>query len=192
MKNKWKISFIVLLGANMLIIISLIILMTIPANDKAKPQPKLQRGEYVSFGIQSNKEDLNKLINYYLKNEAKGSPVNYEVNLGNEVELNGTLPFFSEELNMKLTFEPEAQKNGDLILRQKSISIGSLHLPVAYVLKFISDNYKLPPGVDIRPSSNLIYINMQNLKLKSNVKVKVNKFVLKKNDISFTLLVPVK
>ncbi|HEY2421371.1 MAG TPA: YpmS family protein, partial [Neobacillus sp.] len=89
-------------------------------------------------------------------------------------------------------FEPEALSNGDLVLKQKSISIGSLNLPVSYVMKFISDNYKIPKGVDIRPNDKLVYVNMQQLKLKSDIKIKVNKFDLKKNDIVFTLVVPVK
>lgn len=192
MKNKWKIGFLVLLGLNLLIILSLFIFLKSPENEIKKPKLNVQDGDYVSFKIQSNKEDLNKLINNYLKKEAKGAHVDYQVNLGNEVELYGTLPFFSEQLNMKLTFEPEALNNGDLILRQKSISIGGFHLPVEYVLKFISENYKLPDGVEIKPSNKLIYVNMQSIKLKSNIKVKVNKFDLKKNNIVFTLLVPVK
>ncbi|MDQ7864240.1 hypothetical protein RCO48_33575 [Peribacillus frigoritolerans] len=32
--------------------------------------------------------------------------------------------FFNREVEMKLTFEPIAQKNGDLILKQKSIAVG--------------------------------------------------------------------
>ena len=92
----------------------------------------------------------------------------------------GTLPFFSQELDLKLTFEPEALENGDLVLKQKSISVGSLHLPVSYVLKFIKENYKLPKGVDIQPNEKLIYVNMQQLKLKSDVEIKANRFDLQK------------
>ncbi len=150
-----------------------------------------QQGDSVSFKVNSNKNDLNMLINHYLKKEVADSPIDYRVLLGDEVELYGTFPFFSEKLNMKLTFEPEALSNGDLVLKQRSISIGSLHLPVSYVLKFISENYKLPSGVDIRPNDQLVYINMNQLKIKSGIKVKVNKFDLKKDDIAFTLLVPV-
>lgn len=164
----------------------------VPSSSTENSKWKGRVGEQVSFHVKTNKQDLNKLINYYLKEEAADSPIGYRVILGDEVELYGTLPFFSQELNMKLTFEPEALKNGDLVLKQKSMSIGSLHLPISYVLKFISENYKLPMGVDIRQNDNLIYINMQQLKLKSDIKIKANKFDLKKDDIAFTILVPVK
>jgi uncharacterized protein YpmS len=192
MKNKWKKGFFLLLGIDLLIAVIVISLILIPANEKKKNNLPTSNKDAVSFYIKSNKNDLNQLINHYLKKEAADTPIDYQVHLGNEVELYGEIPFFSEKLNMKLTFEPKALENGDLLLKQKSIALGSLHLPVSNVLTFIRENYQLPAGVDIRPRDKLVYINMQNLKLKSDTKVKVNKFDLQKDDIAFTLLVPVK
>lgn len=192
MKNKWKKGFFLLLGIDLLIAVLVISLILIPANEKKKNNLPTSNKDAVSFYIKSNKNDLNQLINHYLKKEAADTPIDYQVHLGNEVELYGEIPFFSEKLNMKLTFEPKALENGDLLLKQKSIALGSLHLPVSNVLTFIRENYQLPAGVDIRPRDKLVYINMQNLKLKSDTKVKVNKFDLQKDDIAFTLLVPVK
>lgn len=192
MKNKWKKGFLLLLGIDLVIVVILSLLILIPGTSKDNNKPIPLKGDSVSFHVKSNKNDLNMLINHYLKEEAADSPIDYRVILGDEVELYGTLPFFSQKINMKVTFEPEALSNGDLVLRQKSISIGSLHLPVSYVMKFISENYKIPRGVDIRPNDKLVYVNMQQLKLKSDIRIKVNKFDLKKDDIAFTLIVPVK
>ncbi|MGG3561442.1 YpmS family protein [Neobacillus rhizosphaerae] len=192
MKNKWKIGFLLLLGINLLVAFIMLTLIMMPSSNKESSKQKDLKEDHVSFHVKSNKNDLNRLINHYLKEEAADSPIEYQVVLGDEVELYGTIPFFSEELNMKLTFVPEALKNGDLVLKQKSMAIGRLHLPIAYVLSFISDNYKLPRGVDIRPDDHLVYVHMQQLKLKSDLKIKANKFDLKKDDIAFTILVPVK
>lgn len=192
MKNKWKLGFLLLLGINLLVVIIMIALIMMPASNKESMKQRNPSGDHVSFHVKSNKYDLNKLINHYLKEEAADSPIDYQVVLGEEVELYGTLPIFSEELNLKLTFVPEALKNGDLVLKQKTMSIGRLHLPISYVLSFISDNYKLPKGVDIRPDDHLVYVHMQQLKLKSDLKIKADKFDLKKDDIAFTILVPVK
>ncbi|WP_040208577.1 YpmS family protein [Neobacillus jeddahensis] len=192
MKNKWKIGFLVLLGINLLIAIILLSLALAPMDEKEISKKNVSTDDYVSFHVNSNKYDLNRLINHYLKEEAKDSPIDYRVVLGDEVELYGTLPFFSEKLNLKLTFEPQAEKNGDLVLKQKTMSVGKLHLPISYVLNYISDNYKLPSGVDIRPNDQLVYVHMQQLKLKSDLKIKADKFDLKKDDIAITILVPVK
>ena len=192
MKNKWKLGFLILLGINLLIVVILLSLVTAPIKENEPVKTNISREDYVSFHVKSNKYDLNRLINHYLKDEAADSPIDYRVLLGDEVELYGTLPFFSEKLKLKLTFEPTAQKNGDLILKQKSMAVGQLHLPISYVLNFIRENYKLPKGVDIRPNDHLVYIHMQQLKLKSDLKISVDKFNLKKDDIAFTILVPVK
>lgn len=191
-KDKWKIGFLVLLGANVLFaIIFLSMIFFTPADQEFKI-PKEQAGDYVSFHVKSNKYDLNRLINHYLQEETADSAIKYRVLLGDEVELYGKLRVFSEEINMKLTFEPEALKNGDLVLKQKTMSIGKMPLPISYVLKFISQNYKIPKGVEIRPNDKEIYVHMQKLKLKSDMKIKAEQFDLKKNDIGFTILVPVK
>jgi uncharacterized protein YpmS len=192
MKNKWKIGFLLLLGINLLIAIVMLSLVMFPSVGPQTSKVESPRGEHVSFYVKSNKNDLNKLINHYIKEEAADSPIDYRVLLGEEVELYGTLPFFSDELNMKLTFEPKALGNGDLVLQQKSMTIGRLHLPISYVLNFIGKNYKIPKGVDIRPKDQLIYIHMQQLKQKSDIKIKADQFDLKKDDIAFTILVPVK
>jgi uncharacterized protein YpmS len=192
MKNNWKNGFFLLLGIDVVISILIITLIMTPSTERKQSKLTNVNKDTVSFYIKSNKHDLNLLINHYLRKEAAGTPIEYQIHLRNEVELYGIIPFFSEKLNMKLTFVPKALKNGDLELKQKSISIGNLHLPVANVLQFIRENYKLPTGVDIQPNNKLVYINMQQLKLKSDTKVKVNKFNLTKDDIAFTLLVPVK
>ena len=191
MINKWKRGFFLLLGLNGLIVIFLLSLILIPAAEKGKIQQGVPNNNSVSFEVTSNKADLNRLINQYITKEAADSPIEYSVRLQDEVELYGTIPFFSQEIDLKLTFEPEALENGDLVLKQRSISLGSLHLPVSYVLKYINENYKLPRGVDIQPNDKLVYVNMQQLKLKSDVKIKAKKFDLIKDDIAFTILVPV-
>src|SRR5581483_1084838 len=106
MKNKWKLGFFVLLGIDLLIVITIMFLVLTPAKKQDLSNKKESAGDYyVPFHVQSNKEDLNTLIHYYLNKQAGNTPVNYEVRLGNDVELAGKIPVFSEELNMMLTFE---------------------------------------------------------------------------------------
>ncbi|WP_059170798.1 YpmS family protein [Bacillus sp. FJAT-27445] len=192
MKNRWKTAFFVLLGFVLAAIVGIAILAMVPPDGMKKEQAEINDGEMVGFVIRTNRDDVNKLVNHYLEKEVADTPVDYKVQVNDEVELYGTVPFFSQALNMKLTFVPEAQENGDLLLKQKSISVGQLRLPVPYVLDFIRKSYKLPRGVEIRPDDREIHVHMQQLKLKSDTKIKANTFDLEKDDISFTLLVPVK
>jgi uncharacterized protein YpmS len=191
MKNRWKIGFFILLGIIVAAILFLWILAVSPAEEsKIEPAKESAYSDDVAFQVSTNKRDLNRVINHYIEEEGKNSKIDYQVLLTDEVELYGTLPLFSQELELRLTFEPQALKNGDLILNQREISVGKLRLPVSTVLKFVSDSYDLPEAVNIQPEEERVYVSMQRLKLKSEIKVRVNEFDLKKDNIKFTLLVP--
>ncbi|OCA90834.1 hypothetical protein A8F94_02875 [Bacillus sp. FJAT-27225] len=190
MKNRWKTAFFVLLGLVLITVVGLLVMAILPG-EKPKPSEKIDESGHVGFLIRTNKEDVNKLVNYYLEKEVGNAPIDYKVQVEDEVALYGSVPFFSQELDMKMAFEPEALKNGDLLLNQTTLQVGRLKLPVPYVLDYIRKNYKLPAGVEILPNDESIYIHMKELKLKSDAKLKANTFDLKKDDISFTLLVPV-
>ncbi|MCM3682397.1 YpmS family protein [Mesobacillus subterraneus] len=191
MKNRWKIGFFILLGIIVAAILFLWILAVSPAEEsKIEPAKKSADSDDVAFQVSTNKRDLNRVINHYIEEEGKKSSIDYQVLLTDEVELYGTLPLFSQELELRLTFEPQALKNGDLILNQREISVGKLRLPVSTVLKFVSDSYDLPEAVNIQPEEERVYVSMQRLKLKSDIKVRVNEFDLKKDNIKITLLVP--
>ncbi|MDZ5473116.1 YpmS family protein [Bacillus sp. 31A1R] len=189
MKMYWKRLFFILLGINIAVLAVLAFLLYVPADEDLDLQD-YDDEQLVKFNIQSNKKDLNKLINHYIETEGPKSPFKYNVLLTDEVELYGTIKVFTQDIEMKLTFEPEALPNGDLLLKQKSISIGQLQLPVSYVLKFIRDKYDFPRWVIIQPNDEMIYVSLQKMKLKSDIKVKVDEFNLKSDLIKFTLMVP--
>ncbi|WP_210365074.1 YpmS family protein [Bacillus sp. REN3] len=191
MKNYWKVGFFILLGLVAAGIIGIFVLAAAPVDDsKLQKSKKASIADDVAFEVKTNKRDLNRVINHYLEEEAKGSNMDYDVLLTDEVELYGTMPFFSDELELKLAFEPEALENGDMVLKQRSISVGRLRLPVSTVLKFVQKGYNLPDAVNIQPEEELVYITMDNLKLKSDIKVRVNQVDLKKDNIRFTIYAP--
>lgn len=193
MKNRWKLAFFFLLGFVGVFILTLLILAGTPVEQPETEQnnAEVTKDQHVSFLVRTNKADLNKLINHYLVEEGFTGPMEYQVFVKDNVELYGTFPVFGQNLEMLLTFEPQALENGDLLLKQKSISIGSLNLPVAYVMKVIQQNYKLPNWVEIQPNNESVYVSLQEMELKSDIKVRANSFDLQRDDISFTLWVPV-
>lgn len=190
MNKKWKKLFFLLLAINFIMVLSIVVLVNMPIKEIAVPDIENENNQDVRFQVQTNKADLNKIINHYIEEEGMKSPIDYQVILQDEVELFGTVKVFTQDIEMKLTFEPESLENGDLILQQKSISIGQINLPVPFVLKFVRDQYDFPDWVSIQPNDELIYVSLQNMKLKSDIKVKVNKFDLKNDDLLFTLMVP--
>lgn len=191
MKNKWKVGFFVLLGMIILGFVIIVSMIFMPVKDDALPDNNKNTNQQVGFNVETNKKDLNLIIEHYIEEEGMKGPVDYDVQLKDDVELLGSVPVFTSDLDFKLSFEPKALDNGDILLKQKSISVGSLNLPVNYVLKVIRDSYNFPDWVKIQPNEELIYVSLQDMKLKSDVKVRANEFDLKEDNISFRLLVPV-
>jgi len=189
-QKKWKLAFLILLAVNLVIFIGLTILIFLPSS----------KGNHISntktntvgLDVTTNKEDLTKIINYYIEKEGLDGPVHYEINLSNEVELYGYLPVFGQDLDLKLTFEPEALENGNLLLRQKAISIGKLPLPVSYVMKFIQQQYKLPGWVEINPDDETVYMYLTEMEIANGLSVRMQEFNLVEDKIKFSLILPAK
>lgn len=192
MKNHWKRWFLLILGLNIAIILSLLILLFLPTESNKLGKQKAEEETLVSFPVKTNKEDLNKIINHYIQEESSKGAIAYEVYLEDDVELHGTMPFFGEDIGLKLTFEPQALNNGDLLLKQKSISIGRLHLPVSYVMRFIANQYKMPDWVIIQPKEETVYVALSKMKLKNDWQIKVNTFDLINDEIELTFGIPTK
>ncbi|MFE7062290.1 YpmS family protein [Sutcliffiella sp. NPDC057660] len=188
----WKVAFFSLLIINILVAGLAIVLVLLPkhSNLLRLSQEEADDRQRVSFNIRSDKEDLNKLVEYYLEKETK-RPLNYEVRLTDRVELRGEMTVFERDIPLTMTFIPQVQENGDVNLKQDSMSIGRLQVPVSMVLKYVGDNYPLPSWVSILPDEQSIYVSLQELELRSDAKVEFTKFDLEKDDIEFKLLVPV-
>ncbi|MDF0725715.1 YpmS family protein [Cytobacillus sp. S13-E01] len=190
--KKWKLSFWGLVAVNIIIISVLLIAVFMP---ERKPDSIDSENQIPSSGVEldvfTNKIELTRLINSFLKKESKNQPLEYQVLLDKDVLLIGTIKAFNKEIDLELRFVPVATPNGDLLLEQKSISLGQLSIPVSFVLTYIKEKYALPEWVAINPKDNTVYVSLTNMKLGSDVQVKVNTFDLENDDISFKLVVPV-
>ncbi|MBU5343808.1 YpmS family protein [Caldifermentibacillus hisashii] len=189
-KFTWKTAFFTLLNINIVIIVFLSTMVFLPAGgDSLTGENGVSKKSQASLTVTANKQDLNILINDFIEKENADSPIDYKVYLNDEVELYGTLPVFDQNVEMKLTLEPKALENGDLILSQNTIHIGKLQLPSRYVMNFIKNNYHFPKWVEIFPNEKIIYIHLTDIKLKNQLHIHANTFDLKNDDISFSLLV---
>ncbi|WP_108671219.1 YpmS family protein [Peribacillus acanthi] len=190
-RNNWKTAFYILFGINALLLIILLAFVLMPVQDKEVEEYGKEHAN-VKFQVNTNKRDLTTLINSYLKKEGLTGPINYHIFLQDEVEFYGSLPAFGKEIQLKMTFEPIPLENGDLILKQKTMELGKVSLPVGYIMNFLQKKYKTPNWVSIDPKDEQIYVALQKLTLKSDAKVKVKEFDLKEDRISFDLLIPTK
>lgn len=185
MMTKWKVLFLSLATVNFIGLILLIYLVMSPATTIQQQSPLATSSDGVELKIQTNKEDLNQIISQYIRNTQGTS--HYKVFLKDEIYLQGMIKAFNSNLDLTLTFEPEIQKNGDLLLRQKGIFLGRLQLPASFVLNYIQNNYSLPEWITIHPDKKVIYLALQNVELGNFLHIKMKTFDLKNDQIEFSL-----
>lgn len=189
-KLTWKKAFFSLFIVNLLILIGIIAMIFLPTGEKSKIEQNLSsKNSESSLLIEAKKDDLNKLINQFIEKENTDGTIDYKVLLTDQVELYGTLPIFDQDVEMKLTFDPKALDNGDIILTQNTASIGKVQLPTRYILNFIKKQYHFPKWVEIFPNEKMIYIHLTEVPLKDQFHLQANNFDLKDDDISFSLIV---
>ncbi|WP_071459876.1 YpmS family protein [Bacillus massilinigeriensis] len=191
--NKWKLAFFALLGALVIGAGILVTMILAPVEDgKEISRSGNGKSDTVKLHVRTNKDDLNRVISHYLAEESEKGSVDYQVNLNEDVEFYGTIPLFKERARIKATFEPSTMDNGDIVLRQKSLSVGNLHLPVSYMLRLLHRNGQLPKFVHIQPDEETIYVSLKEIELKRGAGIRAEKFDLKEDNIAFTLLLPAK
>ncbi len=129
-KNTWKRLFFWLCGANALIFLFIAALLFWPVPETDTPEPEKEDSSRSSeFVVRTTKQNLNELVNAYIDKLLEESSHHYRVTLDDDVKLVGELPVFSSSVPVSVHLEPFVQENGDVILKQKSISVGQLQLP---------------------------------------------------------------
>jgi uncharacterized protein YpmS len=190
--NKWKISFLVLIIINVFFIIFVSTSLLIPSekpNEEVKTD-KNSEDVLIPFLISTEKKSLTDLINHYLEEETDQKNLQYRVELEENVNVYGVIKAFNKDIDMTLILEPKVKSDGNMQLFVKELSIGRLKLPISYVLKYMSTNYDLPHYVIIDSSKKVIDINLDEFTLKNGLSARAESFNLKKDDITFTLFVP--
>ncbi|MDY0409552.1 YpmS family protein [Paracerasibacillus soli] len=142
------------------------------------------------FIIRTTKKNLNDLVNAYIEQLLKNTKHHYEIILGDDVLLLGELPVFSSTVPLTVHFEPLVQDNGDVILKQKSISIGFLELPNKKIMEYMKKYLPVPKWVVIDPKNEEIYVAVTDMDVKSNFHVSVDTIDLEANNIALKLKVP--
>ena len=102
----------------------------------------------------------------------------------------GELPVFSTTVPLSVHLDPEVQKNGDVILKQKSISIGMLELPNKKIMEYMQKYLPMPSWVTVDPHKEEIYVAVTDMNIRSNFDVKLEHIDLEKNNLAFKIQIP--
>ncbi|MFZ4454114.1 YpmS family protein [Salibacterium aidingense] len=185
----WKWLFISLLTINLGVILWLFLVLNVPPADPISPSANETEEKDVAFTIESDKENLNQLIEQYISQLPQSQKVSYSVDLNNTVELSGSVQAFNQQIPATVQLEPEVQENGDLLLQQESIRLGRLQLPNSQVLQYIKRNYEMPEWIEVNPGRENIYVAVTDIS-NGNIQVRAEQFDLENDEISFSVHAP--
>ena len=81
-------------------------------------------------------------------------------------------------------------ENGNIQLRAKSMSIGTLGLPIEEVMKLVKRGYDFPDWIDVTPKDKSITLRLDQFQLPTGLFVKAKKINLIDDEIQVGLYLP--
>jgi uncharacterized protein YpmS len=169
LENPWKLAFFVLIGILAGVICFVAFRVTrVSEADNLTGQSDIVN-EDPTFQIQLNKSQTNQLINFYLDEFQKDSGVEYSFSLENQALFTGTFEILGHKLKFYLYFEPYVTDSGEIELKAKSLSVGTLSLPISELMNYVKNNFKLPSWVEINSSDELIILHLNQFKYKNGI-----------------------
>lgn len=192
MNKVWKKRFYLLLAINGIIIIGLAVYLysPIPKKELDIASKQYESENSSQFVVRTTKQNLNNLVNAYLDKLLVNTDHVYSIHLDEDVQLFGELPLFSSTVPLLIHFEPIVQENGDLVLKQKSISVGQLQLPNKKIMQYVEKYLPTPEWVIINPRDEEVYVKVTEMEIKSNFKIAAEQFDIEANNIAFKIEVP--
>lgn len=180
----WRSAFIVLLAVNILAFIGFLFYVTIPAKDYISYEA--ENRAYVegnTVTVRSSKADFEGIANKYIQDAMKDQPIPLTLSVNDDVSLSTELQVFSMTLPILLSFEPHVQKDGNLLLEQKSVNVGMLDIPPESALKLLRDSVTLPEFMEVNPGAEEILLRLSDIPLDDGISVRAESFNLEEDDI---------
>ncbi|MFC6260323.1 YpmS family protein [Levilactobacillus fujinensis] len=143
-RNWWKWGFIAL--------VAVLVITTVTVGVKAFSPVKIDSTAKVTknttnLDVTLNKAQVNALADYYVNKSLKNSALKYSFQVTNHAMLTGSTQVLGANVNFVLLFKPTVLSSGDVQLKAQKLSIGSLPVPVSFVMNYIAKNYPLPKWV---------------------------------------------
>lgn len=189
-KNPWKTAFIALVA--ILVGLSLVVVYRIstPRMSYDKSVAKVSARDEPIFDINMKKDQVNTVINYFLEESMEKSGVDYSFVLENQAMVDGTFSLLGHETHFYLYFEPYVLSDGNVQLKAKSLSVGSLNVPIPAMINYISSTTDLPDWVEIDADQQLINLHLDKFQMDNGMSVKAKKINLIDDEISFSIYLP--
>ena len=144
-----------------------------------------------SVPITMNRQQLNALASYYLNDLQKGQDMKYRfVVRSTGAYLLGTTKVLGQDVSFVITMQPSVIDNGNISLKATNLSVGTMSLPISFVINYINNNYKTPKWVKLNAKKKTIDLYLNKLVGKHDVRYSVDKLDLKNDQFKFEMHIP--
>ncbi|WP_368653405.1 YpmS family protein [Ornithinibacillus sp. 4-3] len=189
--NRWRNYFVNLLYINFGILFLIALLIFWPVSSSEYPTTKpVDYHDSSEFVVRTTKQNLNDLVNAYINKFLEKTNHRYSVSLEEDVHLQGDLPVFSTTVPLSIHLEPIVQEDGNVILKQRSISLGLLQLPNKKIMEYMKKSLPMPDWVVVNPKEEEIYVAVTEMDIKSNFQVAIEQFDVEANHFAFRIRIP--
>ncbi|MHC5217568.1 YpmS family protein [Enterococcus sp. LJL128] len=188
--NPWKVAFLSIVGIIVGCLLFIGIRMTQVREPDYKSSKTVERSGSPILSIQSNKEQINQLIEFFLEDFQKDSDISYDFYLENEAMLTGTFKVLGYPIQFNLYFDPYVMDDGNVQLKAKSLSVGTLGLPIKDILQFVQRDYKLPEWVEVNPDEKTILLRLDKFQMQNGLFIRADKINLIDDDIQISVYLP--
>jgi uncharacterized protein YpmS len=188
--KKWRLAFFALLAVNVLALIGFFFYVTTPASNYSV-LGAVQRNQIKgnSLTVRTTKKDFEGIANTYIRREMADQPIPLTLSIDETVNLSTELTVFSQTLPILLEFDPFVQKDGNLLLKQRSVEIGMLAIPPESALKLLRDSVEVPDFMEVRPKQEEILLRLTDIPLEDGIFVRAESFNLEEDDIRLEVII---
>ncbi|CAJ1227753.1 YpmS family protein [Levilactobacillus zymae] len=160
-RNWWKTGMITLIT---LIVIGFVFVgVKAFAPTKVAATAQTTSGPTTNINLTLNKKQVNALADYYVNKSLSGQSLKYRFQVTDHAMLTGSTKVLGANVNFALLFKPTVLANGDVKLTAQKLSIGSLPVPVSFVMNYIAKNYPLPKWVALDSGKKTMTLHLTRI-----------------------------
>lgn len=182
-KKGWKIPAILSL---VVILVGLIIVGTKifePALPTEPGESVINKNDSI-FTVTLTRNQLNHASEEYMDKFLKNDDIKYQFTVDKKhANVLGKVKFLGSKVDFKLILDPSVRKNGDIRLKARTLKLGTLPVPLSFVMSYIDNSYHLPTWVKMNSKKHIIDLKLTQYKTKTGYSIKANKFDLANNKI---------
>lgn len=188
--NRWQVAFFTLLA----LIFGFILLVGSRVFDSREDPADLVKTEIPQgeslLTINTNKSQVNTLIDHYLADFQENSEIKYDFYLDKEALLTGEFELFNFPVQFYLYFDPYVMEDGNVQLRATSLSLGILSLPISDLMAMVARSFDFPEWVEFDSGNQMIILKLNEFDLAGDMHFRAERINLIDDEIRFSLYLP--